>query len=77
MSDEAPIETCREWLRSKHDTCKEPAAFVLWGKLLPPEAMGPRCMDHARKHIPSLPHLAHQYAVLDLRDLRRVESRRG
>ena len=53
--------------------CWKPAEYVLWGKLIPPEALGPRCYDHAAKH------LGHQalgvganYALINLRDLARV-----
>lgn len=28
-----------------------PAEFILWGKLLPPEALGPRCYDHAARQV--------------------------
>lgn len=44
-------EGCREWVEDKCDRCNEPAEFVLWGKLLEPEALGPRCYDHAAKHV--------------------------
>ncbi len=33
------------------EKCWAPAEYVLWGKLLPPEALGPRCYDHAAKHV--------------------------
>lgn len=42
---------CREWLPDKNDACWEPSEYVLWGKLIPPEGLGPRCYDHAAKHV--------------------------
>lgn len=50
----------------------KPAEFLLWGKLFPPEALGPRCYDCAEGHIgwPNMGDLA-QWAVLDLRGLYR------
>jgi hypothetical protein len=66
------IEWCRECRDEReYGAPGVPAEFILWGKLLPPEALGPRCYSHAAKH------LGHhgmsridQYAVLDLRKLR-------
>ena len=65
------VEHCRE--------CKDElpfmapsvrADFILWGRFFPPEALGPRCYDHAESH---LGHAAmsriDQYAVFDLRPL--------
>lgn len=46
------IGGCREELGAPtFDKCWAPAEYVLWGKLLPPEALGPRCYDHAAKHV--------------------------
>lgn len=45
------IGGCREWVDEKHNCCFEPAEYVLWGKLIPPEGLGPRCYDHAAKHV--------------------------
>lgn len=42
---------CREWLPEKADNCWEPAEYVLWGKLISREALGPRCYDHAAEHV--------------------------
>jgi hypothetical protein len=48
-----------------------PAEFILWGKLLPPEALGPKCYDHAVKYLGhSVATRTEQYAVVDLRPLR-------
>jgi len=43
---------CREELGApSYDKCWEPAEYVLWGKLIPPEGLGPRCYEHARGYI--------------------------
>lgn len=42
---------CREWLNEKGDCCWAPAEYVLWGKLTPAEGLGPRCYEHAEKHV--------------------------
>jgi hypothetical protein len=66
-------EGCREELgaEANYDKCWAPAEFVLWGKLFPPEALGPRCYDHAAKHVghAGLSPNKH-YALIDLRPLR-------
>lgn len=47
ISSELPDrETCREWVKEKWDRCNEPAIGVIWGKLFPPAALGPRCHAH-------------------------------
>lgn len=51
------------------------AEFILWGKLLPPEALGPRCYEHALKHLGSgAMGQIDQYAVFDLRPLNRLRE---
>lgn len=45
------IGPCREWIAEKHNRCNEPAEYVLWGKLIPAEGLGPRCYDCAAKHV--------------------------
>jgi hypothetical protein len=44
---------CREELgaEANHNKCRAPAEYVLWGKLIAAEGLGPRCYDHAAKHI--------------------------
>lgn len=65
---EALRETCREWPDDAFDRCNQPAEFILWGKLFPPEALGPRCYEHAVKHTGhSMPSQVDQWAVFDLR----------
>jgi hypothetical protein len=41
---------CREWVDEKNDRCWAPAEYILWGKLFDPDALGPRCYDHAAAH---------------------------
>lgn len=45
------VGSCREWLDDEIRTCNEPSEYVLWGKLIEPEGLGPRCYDHAAEHI--------------------------
>lgn len=42
---------CREWLPETTNCCWAPAEYVLWGKLIPAEGLGPRCYDHAAKYL--------------------------
>jgi len=43
---------CREELGPpSHDKCWAPAEYVLWGKLIPPKGLGPRCYEHAVEHV--------------------------
>jgi hypothetical protein len=72
-------ETCREWLDDKCDRCNEPAEFILWGKLIQPEGLGPRCYDHAAKWVghsylsrklAGSNNLKLEAAIIDLRPLR-------
>jgi len=75
-------EGCREELGAPtYDKCNKPAEFVLWGKLIEPEALGPRCYDHAAKHVghgmlsrrlAGSDGYQLEAAIMDLRPLRRV-----
>lgn len=50
--------------------CWKPAEYVLWGKLFPPEALGPRCYDCAAKHAGHRALAPNSgYALISLRDL--------
>lgn len=63
---------CREeiWRDNAGDfRCGEPAEFVLWGKLLPPESLGPRCYGHAAKHVGHGALGDPAWAILDLRPI--------
>jgi hypothetical protein len=71
------LETCRACLdeqRDGGDWGPAPAAdFILWGKLLPPEHLGPRCYDHAREALGwAAMSRIDQYAVFDLRPIRKA-----
>ena len=44
------IGGCREDVGDS-DKCWKPAEYVLWGRLMPPRALGPRCYDHAANHV--------------------------
>jgi hypothetical protein len=39
-------EFCRHIVNDEQDHCGKPAEFIVWGKLFPKEALGPRCYDH-------------------------------
>lgn len=64
------VGPCREWCHDKAAICGRPADYVIWGKLAPPEAFGPRCYDHAADHL-GYPALAwwSGWALVNLRDL--------
>ena len=65
-------EGCREELGAPSwDKCWEPATYLLWGKLFPTNALGPRCEMHATKHIGASNMPPHGWAVLDMRGLYR------
>lgn len=61
-------EWCREDLgpEANYNRCGAPAEFILWGKLLPPEALGPRCYDHAAAHVGHLALSDPSYAIYHL-----------
>lgn len=63
------IECCRECRDGGRTVFAE---FILWGKLFPPEALGPRCYDHTSKYVgwAGMGRID-QWAVLDLRHLYR------
>ena len=66
------IGGCREWLPEKADYCWQPTEYVLWGRLIPEEELGPRCYEHAVWHVG---HHAlrsrSNYAFVNLTDLAR------
>jgi hypothetical protein len=49
LNDAGLLPRCGEWVVD--DRCNAPAEFILWGKLIAAEGLGPRCYDHAAKHI--------------------------
>lgn len=72
LRDAGLLPYCGEWVGTER--CNARAEFILWGKLIPAEGLGPRCYDCAAKHIghrgltrPG----ASGWAVADLRPLLR------
>ena len=72
---EIVVEWCRE-LRDDLTRCPNPAEFLIWGKLFPPEALGPRCYDCAAKHVGHRNLGDRQVAIFDLRRLARLDGAR-
>jgi len=70
MSSPYVVEACRR-CRDEDDRFVA-AEFILWGKLFPPEHLGPRCYEHAKDAIGwhGMSRID-QWAVFDLRGLRR------
>ena len=64
-----PVEWCRRC--RDLEVQPRPADFIVWGKLFPPESLGPRCGEHLDPDIRIS--RIDQYAVLDLRGLVRPE----
>jgi len=63
------IHGCREALDGG-GLCWKPADYVLWGKLIPPEGLGPRCYECALRHVShSALGSRSGYALINLRDL--------
>lgn len=72
--------SCREWIEDPeheryNNRCGNPSEFVLWGKLINPEGLGPRCYDHAARYVG---HDAlrpnSEYAVIDLRPILKLRG---
>lgn len=62
------VTFCRE--REEHGAwCGKTAEFILWGRLLPPESLGPRCYDHAAAHVGHRMLGDEASAIADLRPL--------
>lgn len=68
------VGSCREWL--ENDRCNAPAEYVLWGKLIDREGLGPRCYEHAEQWV-SHHGLAPRsgYALINLVELARDIAR--
>jgi len=64
------VGSCREWVEEKIDRCNEPAEYVLWGRFIDPEGLGPRCYNHAADYVHHIG-LARKsgWAVIHLADL--------
>jgi len=74
-------EHCREWVEHKYDRCNAQAVVILWGKLFPAEALGPRCNFHAVPHFMGrsvTEIITAGWAVYDLRQINSInELKRG
>ena len=70
-------ESCREWVDEIANKCNRPAVVILWGKLFPAEALGPRCPEHAEKHLGRyyVDAIREHWAIFDLRNLTRETDR--
>ena len=67
------VGPCREWV--DFDCCGAPAEYVLWGKLIDPDGLGPRCWEHAALHIGPRALTGESWAIIDLGRLaRRVDE---
>ena len=69
---EAAKTLTSEWCRECRE---EPAEFILWGKLFPPEALGPRCYTCARKHVPAQGLGDPSWAIANLGPVQRLLAR--
>jgi len=66
MTDKTNLEYCRACRDEREETV--PADFIIWGKLAPPEHLGPRCYNHTADYIGSTAmHQISQWAIFDLR----------
>lgn len=64
------VGPCREWIETTANICGNPAEYVLWGKLIPAEGLGPRCYDCAADHIGHHGLASRSnFALVNLRDL--------
>lgn len=60
---------CRNWIGGDWggDHCNKPARYIVWGKLNPPENLGPRCEDCLLDQQPGLRlYQLDQYAIYEL-----------
>lgn len=70
-------EWCRHWPDGANNRCGALAEFILWGKFFPPEALGPRCHDHALPYSRLDTHTVEQSAIYDLRPTNRAYEQMG
>lgn len=81
----------REFPERSYERCGKPAEFIVWGKLFPKEALGPRCRDcledqcghrapgdpsYAIYHLPELPALRKLHREEFEEELKRLEGER-
>lgn len=67
----AGLLTCCREVDEDGERCAAPAEFILWGKLIPADGLGPRCYDHAAKHVGAYALGDPSWAIADLRPLTR------
>lgn len=64
--DKWVLEHCRACRDERDETV--PAEFIIWGKLTPPEHLGPRCYGHTAAFVgPVAMSQISQWAIFDLR----------
>lgn len=79
MPDSAFKTTCRRDLGEEHNhqRCGKPAQYIVWGKLFPKEALGPRCYECAAEqvgHHGLVPGNPQGYAIHHLYELELAEK---
>lgn len=68
------LEYCRE-CRDESDEFV-PADFIIWGKLSPPEKLGPRCYRHTEELVDHMTRID-QWAIFDLRPFQEGDTGHG
>jgi hypothetical protein len=65
------VGPCREWVEDKLNICGAPTDYILWGKLIDPDGLGPRCYEHAALHVGHHSALAPRsgYALINVMEL--------
>lgn len=75
MDDSKIIEHCRACWDQRNKMVQ--ADFIIWGKLSPPEQLGPRCWDCTAGYIGAeAMHQIDQWAIFDLRPFQVAKHRR-
>lgn len=71
------VTHCREWCDDKINHCGARAEFLIWGKLIPPNGLGPRCYDHAAEHVGHRALGDPSWAIVDMRPALRALAAEG
>jgi hypothetical protein len=72
------VGPCREWNDERSDRCNQPSEYVLWGKLIQSDGLGPRCGEHAAKWVAWRALNDPSWAIVDLvRLARRLDEARA
>lgn len=61
------LEFCRRRLEPSGEWCGADAEFIVWGKLYPAEALGPRCYDCAAEQVGHRALTDESHAIFHLR----------